>query len=106
MLKNIPFQKIFSGTLISFGLVFSLIGLALSYAQYETGSYQPYEQVCEQEALALKKENDVELLGACVDGHIHAWLGFGLMGIISLGIGLPSLVIGFIWRLFLRRKHQ
>ena len=105
MLKNIPFQKIFSGTLISFGLVFSLIGLALSYAQYETGSYQPYEEACKQEALVLKRENDVELLGACVDGYVHAWLGFGLVSIISFGIGLPSLVIGFIWRFFIKRKH-
>lgn len=106
MLKDIPFQKIFSGTLISLGLVFLLIGVALSFALYEIESYQPYEQACKQEALVLKKEEDVESLGSCVDGYVHAWLGFGLMGIISFGIGLPSLVIGFIWRFFIRRKQQ
>ena len=106
MLKDIPFQKIFSGTLISLGLVFLLIGVALSFALYEIESYQPYEQACKQEALVLKRENDVELLGACVDGYVHTWLGFGLVSIISFGISLPSLVIGFIWRLFLRRQRQ
>ena len=102
----LPFQKIFSSTLLSIGIVFSIIGSILYYEHYSIERYQSYEQVCKQDAIALEKEYDEEFKGSCIDGYVHAWFGTGFISYIALGIGIPSLALGFIWRLFLRRKHQ